>query len=106
MLEDFNIVMSDIMILLGGSVRPLQCGEEVFSANHILLCGIKHQENNVIKIRSRCLQSSHIADSPHKIDITITLSENNKKIECFCSCKAGAGKKCKHIFATLIYLYR
>ncbi|KAK4882495.1 hypothetical protein RN001_005814 [Aquatica leii] len=49
--------------------------------------------------------SSHIGRPPHTIKIKLH-SDAPKEWTCICSCKAGAGGKCKHIIACLIFAYR
>lgn len=102
----YEINMSDIMLLLGDSKRPLIEGEAIFKSKNLFFCGIRQRTINCLLINSSCLQTSNINGQPHEIEIEVFSENNNKKIECKCTCKADAGSKCKHIFATLIYINR
>ena len=59
-----------------------------------------------IELFSACLQSSHIRENPHEINIIITLGNGAKTYKCLCTYPAGEGGQCKHIFATLLYINR
>ena len=97
----FEVNLSDICDFTEGK-RPLIEGEKVFNANHIMLCGITEKTNIYRKIFCLCLKSSSLFDYPHEISLTVY----RDKFEGTCSCKAGAGSKCKHLIATLLYLNR
>ncbi|KAF5302624.1 hypothetical protein FQR65_LT19099 [Abscondita terminalis] len=84
--------------------RPLEEGERLYLAGVVGNCGL---ENNVVK--ARCL-TSKVSAEPHRIEITFGNYEGDKIIitssgNVLCTCKAGAGEKCKHIVATLLYIY-
>lgn len=114
------VSMIDIILYVGEGVRPMIEGARVFEADHILACGYVDS-----KITAYCRQSSKLNDLPHKIDITLGDTGKNvkqlcirfvflnlihlnfldyKNWQCYCSCKAGAGSKCKHIVAVLLHL--
>jgi hypothetical protein len=78
-------------------VRPIIEGDRLLQSDFLILCGYL---NN--KIFGLCLRSSTINESPHKIEVS--LSAGYKNWICTCSCKAGAGGKCKHIVAVLLHL--
>lgn len=101
-----DISVSDIFNLLGDSQRPLIEGEAISRSKNLFFCGIQSKQNNCLLIKSSCLQTSKITEKPHEIQIKVFLVNDNKKIECYCSCKAGAGSKCKHVFATLLFVNR
>ncbi|XP_028131157.2 uncharacterized protein LOC114326897 isoform X2 [Diabrotica virgifera virgifera] len=101
-----EISVSDIVEYCGDSKRPLIEGEAVFDANHIFVCGIKSKSTTTVEIFALCLQSSKIHDQPHEIDIKVSGEGTQKTIKCACTCKAGAGQKCKHIIAVLLYVHR
>lgn len=100
------------------SSRNYTEGEAVLNANHIILVGETPSSDDFeINIFSLVLQTSALTGHPHEVKGTLikeiySSTRTNKheeklKIEEFkCSCKAGAGEKCKHIVSVLLYLYR
>ncbi|XP_063932246.1 uncharacterized protein LOC135144199 isoform X1 [Zophobas morio] len=52
-------------------------------------------------IEARCIASKTSA-APHEIQIQFADYSDYRQWNCVCSCKAGAGGKCKHIVATLL----
>lgn len=103
-IPELEIKTEDILSILGDAKRPLVEGLAVFLADHIILCGYKVREVNKVEILSFVTQSSSIHDAPHEINIKVCVSNFTKLISCTCSCPAGAGRKCKHIFATLMHV--
>ncbi|XP_015123976.2 uncharacterized protein LOC107046037 [Diachasma alloeum] len=101
----FNIFLSNIITLLENTKRPISAGGKVLLADHIVLGGIRNESPKGIHILAACRQSSHLQQI-HDIHIIIKILSGVKKIKCHCSCKAGGGNKCKHIFATLLYVNR
>lgn len=101
-----EINMQDILGILGDSKRPLVEGEALLLADHILMCGVTIRNENNVCIKSYITQTSKIHDKPHEILIRLSVDNKLKGICCKCSCAAGAGGKCKHIFATLLYTNR
>lgn len=82
-------------------------GESVLMANHVIVVGeeeIRTVEDE-IKIYSLVLQTSNLNGPPHEIQGSICRKTLSVK-KFTCSCKAGAGGKCKHVTAVLLYLNR
>ncbi|XP_014225759.1 uncharacterized protein LOC106651652 [Trichogramma pretiosum] len=104
--SQFEINMQDILVILNNSKRPMIEGEAVLLANHILLCGFTTRDKRSINFVSYVVKSSKIHDTPHEVKIKISVTQTTKKICCNCSCPAGTGGKCKHIFATLLFINR
>lgn len=87
--------------------RCLIEGEEVLNAGHIVLHGRTDCSPTSIKICAVCLQTSALQSHPHQITGEIKISCGAAKIfSMHCTCKAGAGGRCKHISAFLILLTR
>ncbi|KAK4887464.1 hypothetical protein RN001_003735 [Aquatica leii] len=97
------ISLCDIIEYINDGKRCLKEGEALLNAGHVIGCGV----NNQIKteIVGLCLQTSNLKGAPHSVKIHLQ-SATPKGWICTCSCKAGAGGKCKHIIACLLYLYR
>lgn len=91
--------------LTNPSKRNFIEGERLIRANHILQCG--KNVNNVrpgsVSFMALCLQTTNLREKLHEICGEIM---HEKIINCQCTCKAGLSEKCKHILATLLYLYR
>uniref|UniRef100_A0ABD2WU95 SWIM-type domain-containing protein n=1 Tax=Trichogramma kaykai TaxID=54128 RepID=A0ABD2WU95_9HYME len=79
-------------------------GERIFQAGHVILCGIKENtESGGVKVTALCLQTSHLKDKPHEVNVEI--DEHGTILNCHCNGKAGESKQCKHILSTLLYIY-
>lgn len=78
--------------------------QRVYDSNHILEVGVESFNSTKDKcvLKAFCLQTTHPLDSPH--GICINTSPNFNEWNFLCSCKAGKGGKCKHIFATLLHI--
>ncbi|XP_015115078.1 uncharacterized protein LOC107039785 [Diachasma alloeum] len=76
----------------GDTRRPIQAGEEVLLAEHILIWGVKSYKQNYVEIVSACRQSSHW-NNYHETTIKILFEENKRKIISKCTCPAGLGEK-------------
>ena len=79
-------------------------GERVLKAGHIIHCGeVEKSVNGEVKIISSCIQTTNMREKPHEIEGKISEdgSINNFK----CSCKAGLSGQCKHVIATLFYIF-
>ncbi|XP_050497488.1 uncharacterized protein LOC126892001 [Diabrotica virgifera virgifera] len=94
---------------LGGTntSRSVCEGEEVLNAGHVILCGKSNSStSDKILIYALCLQTSALTSDPHKIRGELLQCNSEKgtiKIKSmFCSCKAGASGRCKHISAVLL----
>lgn len=93
---------------LGSNIasRNVREGEEVLNANHLILCGSTKLCPEVVDIYALCLQTSALTAAPHIIQGSIELEPNICISKMSCSCKAGAGGKCKHISAVLLHCTR
>ncbi|KAJ8976154.1 hypothetical protein NQ317_018093 [Molorchus minor] len=106
---NMRLLLEDYFSYLNASFssRNVKEGEEVLNANHIILCGKTKSTDNEIYIQALCLQTSALNSQPHSI--TGILINNGEKItirRMVCTCKAGAGERCKHISAVLLYCTR
>lgn len=100
---DVEIPISFIQLarFAGDRIRMQNEGEAILKAKHLVSVGVKKARNSEVEVSASCLQSSKIRDAPHEINITFYSVDIMWK--CYCSCKAGAGSHCKHIFAVLMY---
>lgn len=57
-----------------------------------------------ISIIAKCIGTSGLRDDPHSIQGKIM--NTGKILSMLCSCKAGEGEKCKHVMATLLFIYK
>ncbi|XP_023314116.1 uncharacterized protein LOC111694471 [Trichogramma pretiosum] len=105
-LPKLEISLFDILEILGDYRRPFIEAEQIFLADHIVLCGFKYRTDQEILIVSYVTQTSKINDIPHEVTLKVEVSECKKVICCHCTCPAGAGGKCKHIFGSLLYVNR
>lgn len=81
----------------------IEKGQKVFDGGGLLEVGVRSQHSLGYMIEAHCLQSSHPKEAPHEIKIK-TESKPISEWKCVCSCKAGLGGKCKHIFAVLLHI--
>lgn len=82
-------------------------GERVYQAKFIIKCGknVVSKDSDTTSFTAVCLQTTAIKDkNPHEINGEI--STNGDIVKCSCTCKAGLGEKCKHIIASLLYIYQ
>lgn len=96
-----NVCVIDLLNF--GGPNMMRSGDEVYKSSHLLGCGVVSGSDKNYKIEAYCLQSSHPDHPPHTI--TITTAEIFEKWNFHCSCKAGNGGKCKHIYATLLHIH-
>ena len=101
-MNEFKISYQDIFEYVGDKKRCLKEGEAVFSADHILACGVKMKSETSIEIRAFCAQTSSLRSKPHEL-VAIVRKDG---FTVSCSCKAGMSETCKHCIAVLIYLNR
>lgn len=111
----FNIKLVDIENYCGGGGQNELIrieGSSVFESNHIISCEFRYiKRNDAIKndieVKVLCLQSSqlHSKQSPHEINLIFERSNLQNFKNCKCSCVTGQ-LKCKHIVASLLYLYQ
>lgn len=94
---DVHISFLQLTEFAGDRQRMITEGDAVLEAGHLVVVGQAGE-----KIKAACLQSSHIRDKPHEIQISL----NKDPWICHCSCKAGGGSHCKHIFAVLLYIFK
>ena len=98
------ISLTKILKFVNNHHRPIECGETLIKAEYFVKYGLVSVNDEGASICGLCLQSSDIRDKPHKIDITITAS--NEIAKSYCACKAGQTGKCKHCVGLLIILSR
>lgn len=99
--------ISEAEICLWGDTNPSKRnyieGKKIASAGHIVQCGKIGNDScrDEVKFVAFCVQTSNLKDKPHEINGI--LSSDCKILSMVCTCKAGLGEKCKHIFGTLFY---
>ncbi|KAF2890118.1 hypothetical protein ILUMI_16055 [Ignelater luminosus] len=103
------ITLCDILAYVGVGQRPLIKDEAVLNAGHVIMCGIYNNNSKEVEVRALCQQTSSLKGPPHSIKIILTFhgtATTPKMWSCSYSCKAGAGGKCKHIVASLLFINR
>lgn len=95
--------MDDIVLYLDGAKRPLKEGMNLYLCRHVIKAGVTVEENAFTKYFGLVLQTTSPKSTPHEINLKICQSP----VEWFaqCSCKAGLGRKCKHITAVMLYVH-
>lgn len=93
--------MSDVVEYLGDSIRPLKEGSNLYKCGHVLNVGVTNVKEQTVDVHFEVIQSSSPKGLPHQVKITVVTGDISKW-NAKCSCKAGLGEKCKHIFATLL----
>lgn len=86
-----------------GGPNMMRSGDAVLKAGHIIAVGVTSVGLTTSTIEGICLQTSHPNNTPHTITITTAADFANWTF--FCSCKAGLGSKCKHIYAVLLHIH-
>lgn len=94
---EVNISFAQLAEYAGDRQRMVTEGDGVLEAGHLIVVGKRGE-----KIKAACLQSSKIREKPHEIELSL----NSIPWVCHCSCKAGGGSHCKHIFAVLLFIYK
>lgn len=79
-------------------------GKKIASAGHIVKCGkiVDKNSSDAVRFVAFCIQTSNLRDKPHEINGS--MSCDGTILSMVCTCKAGLGEKCKHIFGTLLHL--
>lgn len=85
-----------------GGPNLMRNGDQVYKASHLLELGVVSYGEQSCKIEGVCMQSSHPAEAPHTITINTAQDFMNWKFNC--TCKAGNGGRCKHIYAALLHI--
>ncbi|KAH6935841.1 hypothetical protein HPB50_010804 [Hyalomma asiaticum] len=98
------VSLQAILSLANETQRCVNEGEATFSAGHVVCCGIKSSTDTEVSVESLCLQTSAIKGPPHCVNVTVR--QDTGSVKGTCTCKAGLSGKCKHFFATVIYLNR
>lgn len=98
--------MNNIIEFLGDGVRPLKAGLDLQKSKHVINAGRSNIKNDKIDIFGQVLQTSNPRGLPHNVKISGVKENNVKNWVATCSCKAGLGQKCKHIFAVLLYVLK
>lgn len=86
-----------------GGPNLITQGQQVFDGGHVLDVGIESRNSQGYNLQGVCLQSSNPKNSPHLINVEI--NSEFSKWQYKCSCKAGLGGKCKHIYAILLHIH-
>lgn len=94
--------MNNIIDYLGDAVRPLKAGLDLYKSQHVINAG---KSNVKMDIFGQVLQTTDPRGAPHNVKIC-GVDKNVKNWIGTCSCKAGLGHKCKHIFAVLLYVLK
>lgn len=95
--------MNQILEHLDDAQRPLKEGFNLYKSNHVVSVGRLKNAKDVLQINAGVIQTSQPKSAPHTVNLWLKskVSEWITK----CSCKAGLGGKCKHIFAVLLLLH-
>lgn len=105
-MKQFLVSPADLYSYGGDGSRRYIEGSNVADAGHIMYCGITKIARTRIDLMLLCLQNSDLDGIPHEINVTISIVDKKKCIQCKCSCVAGLSGTCKHSIAALIYLIR
>lgn len=98
--------MNDIITYLGDSVRPLKAGLDLFQSKHVINVGIRATDTETFNVMGEVIQTSNPRGLPHKITINGVKMNHVNNWKATCTCKAGLGHKCKHVFAVLLYVVK
>ncbi|XP_075737097.1 uncharacterized protein LOC142776738 isoform X3 [Rhipicephalus microplus] len=101
-----QLSLANIMAHLEASEKRVRClieGEEVLNAGHRICCGVKACNIDAVAIQGLCLQTSHVREKPHELELVFDV---NSRIKDHCSCKAGNAERCKHMIAMLLHVNR
>lgn len=65
------------------SQRRFVEGERVLKAGHVIKCGknTDHASSGEVSVKAFCLQTSHLRDKPHEINIKINQSRGKNYIQ-------------------------
>lgn len=94
------------MEYIGKRKNCLLQGEQKLKKNHIVRCGVTGNSKEYVSgkyIEALVLQTSGLADEPHKVVLDLGPTEDFKVT---CSCPAGGGGYCKHCIAVLLLVNR
>ncbi|KAF5289502.1 hypothetical protein FQA39_LY15057 [Lamprigera yunnana] len=98
-----SLSLYNILTYIGTGSRPLIEGEAVLNAGHVIMCGVNIE--NHAEIIALCQQTSQLKGTPHSIKMILN-SLVPQEWNCVCSCKAGAGGRCKQLVACLLFMNR
>lgn len=87
-----------------GGPNVMRNGDQVYKSSHLLDLGVVSYGTQTCKIEGVCMQSSHPSEKPHSL--SIETSSNFKDWKFYCSCKAGNGGRCKHVYAALLHMHK
>lgn len=99
---EIPITFSQVSRFGGDMTRMQNEGEALLKGKHVISVGVKSSSSTEVEVFATCLQSSKVRDAPHEICIVFSQLEN-VSWQTTCSCKAGAGSHCKHIFAVMLF---
>ena len=77
----------------------------VKTTNNLFFVGKTVHSDGTTLINAKCISVSNLRGKT-PLNINGKIDSNFKILEMQCTCTAGAGEKCKHIIATLIYCYK
>ncbi|KAH8034516.1 hypothetical protein HPB51_025246 [Rhipicephalus microplus] len=60
-------------------VRCLIEGEEVLNAGHRICCGVKACNIDAVAIQGLCLQTSHVREKPHELELVFDVNSRIKR---------------------------
>lgn len=95
--------MDDIVLYLDGAKRPLKEGLNIYFCQHVVKAGVISQSRTFTQYFGLVVQTSSPRSTPHEINLKIC--ENPGEWFAQCSCKAGLGRKCKHIVAVMLFVH-
>lgn len=96
--------MGVLNLLDFGGPNMMRNGDQVYKSSHLLHLGVVsyNKTGKICEIEGLCVQSSHPDQNPYTLKITT--AENFNQWKFYCSCKAGNGGKCKHVYAALLHI--
>lgn len=104
---DYFINLVDILRYMGPGERQYIEGVHVVSAKHLWYVAIRKLEQKNVEIVCFCLQTSNLRGPPHELNLKIeNFDQDQKNINCKCSCVAGLSGQCKHTVALLLHVLK
>lgn len=95
-----TVSVADIIEYFGIAKRPIRMGEEIMNAKRVLTVGFEPGKEDILAL---VIRTTSLTEMPHEVKIK-NLKCNVDQWDCVCSCKAGAGQKCKHIACVLLLI--
>lgn len=94
------VSITDLIEYFGVAKRPIKMGEEIVNARRVLTVGFEPGGKYILGL---VVRTTSLTELPHEVKLT-NLNLDVAQWVGVCSCKAGAGQKCKHIASVLIFL--